>query len=102
MWFRFPFAGRNQRREQSWSTSASPGVMMEALGDRLLPSVAAPSVPPPPAAIAPPVGASATLTRKHELQVDGTFSVTGAHGNRLSATVDATLSLDGGAPRHFT
>src|SRR5262249_14292207 len=29
-------------------------------------------------------------------------SVTNVHGNRLSATVDARLSLDGGAPLHFT
>jgi hypothetical protein len=101
MWFSFPLGGRNERREQSRANRAAPGPMIEALGDRVLPSATAPSAPPT-AAIVLPLAGSATLAQKQDLQVDGTFSVTNVHGSRLSATIDATMSLDDGAPLHFT
>jgi hypothetical protein len=101
MWFSFPLAGRNKGREQSRSRAASTAVMIEALGDRVLPSAAAPSLPPADAIVLAFNG-SANVAQKQTLRVDGTFSVTNVHGSRLSATIDANLYLDGGAPLHFT
>ena len=101
MWISFLLGGRNKRREQSRSKGTAAGVMIEALGDRLLPSASAPSAPPT-AAVVLPLGGSAKLTQNQTLRVDGTFSVTNVHGSRLSATVDANLYLDDGTPLHFT
>ena len=56
----------------------------------------------PTAAVVLPLSGSANVAQKQTLRVDGTFSVTGVQGNRLSATVDANMSLDGGTPLHFT
>ena len=57
---------------------------------------------PPTAAVVLPLSGSANVAQKQALRVDGTFSVTGVHGNQLSATVDANMYLDGGSPLHFT
>ena len=59
-------------------------------------AAAAPSAPPTAALVV------ANQAQNMTLQVDGTFSVTGVQGSRLSATVDANMSLDGGTPLHFT
>ena len=101
MWLRCPLAGRNMGREQSRSRAASTAVMIEALGDRVLPSAAAPSAPPADAIVLA-FSTSANVAQGQTLRVDGTFSVTNVHGSRLSATVDGNLYLDGGTPLHFT
>ena len=44
----------------------------------------------------------AVLAQQQTFDVDGTFAVTNVHGSKLSASVDGNLSLDGGAPLHFT
>ena len=80
--------------------------MVEALEPRSMMSAVAygtatPSAPPT-AAIVLPLSGSANLAQTKTLHVDGTFSVTGVHGSRLSATVDANMYLDGGTPLHFT
>ena len=102
MWINFLPGGRNKSREQAKFRPAAAGVMIEALGGRVLPSAAAPSPLPPADAIVVPLGVSANVAQQQALLVDGTFSVTGVHGNRLSATVDANMYLDGGSPLHFT
>jgi len=97
MWFNFLIGGRNKRREQLRSRGAVPGVMIEALGDRVLPSAATPSVTTTAAIVLP-----LSVAQKQSLRVDGTFSVTNVHGSTLSATVDANLYLDNRTPLHFT
>ena len=102
MWINFLPGGRNKCREQAmFRAAAAPGVMIEALGERVLPSAAAPSVTPT-AAVILPLGVSANVAQKETLRADGTFSVTGVHGSSLSAAIDANLYLDGGTPLHFT
>ena len=102
MWFDFLPGGRNKCREQAmFRAAAAPGVMIEALGERVLPSAAPPSLPPADAIILP-LGVSANVAQQEALRADGTFSVTGVHGSSLSATIDANLYLDGGTPLHFT
>ena len=102
MWFSFLPSGRNAHREPANVIAAAPGVMIEALGERVLPSAAAPPALPPPDAIVVPFGVPANVAQKETLRVEGTFSVTGVHGSRLSATIDANLYLDDGTPLHFT
>jgi len=101
MWINSLPGGRNKSREQANFRAAAPGVMIEALGGRVLPSAAPPSLPPADAIVVP-LGVSANVAQQQALLVDGTFSVTGVHGNQLSATVDANMYLDGGSPLHFT
>src|SRR2546423_7032774 len=62
---------------------------------------ATPSVPTTAATVLP-LSISANLAQKQTLRVDGTFSVIGVQGSRLSATVDANMYLDDGTPLHFT
>jgi len=100
MWFNSLLGGRNKCGEQAKFKAAAPGVMIEALGGRVLPS-AAPSLPPADAIIVP-LGVSANVAQQETLRVDGTFSVTGVHGSQLSAAIDANLYLDDGTPLHFT
>src|SRR5688572_6038376 len=80
--------------------------MIESLEVRSLMSAVAAGVAtpsePPTAAVVLPLGTSANVAQKEALRVDGTFSVTGVHGSRLDATVDANMTLDGGAPLHLT
>jgi len=101
MWFNLLPGGRNKCREQAKFKAAAPSVMIEALGKRVLYSAAAPSLPAADAVIVP-LGVSAKVAQKEALRVDGTFSVTGVHGSRLSAAIDANLYLDDGTPLHFT
>jgi len=80
--------------------------MLEALEGRNMMSTVAfgaatPSAPTTAATVLP-LGVSANLAQKQTLRVDGTFSVTGNQGSRLSATVDANMYLDDGTPLHFT
>src|SRR3982751_5591912 len=97
MWLNVLPGGRNKSREQAKFRAAAPGVMIETLGERVLPSAATPSAPPT-AAVVLPLSNSTNVAQKYAMRVDGTFSVTGVHGSQLSATVDANMTLDGGAP----
>ena len=63
MWNFFSFARQNKRREQLPSRAAACGVMMEALGDRVLPSAAAPSLPPADAIV---LSFSSTVTTQQQ------------------------------------
>ena len=80
--------------------------MIETLeGRTLMSAVAYGAATPseqPTAAVVVPLSDSANLAQKQALRVDGTFSVTGVQGSRLSATVDANMVLDGGTALHFT
>src|SRR5690349_15047176 len=83
------------------------GLFVEALEGRTMMSAvacaSATSPAPPAVAIVLPLSGSATdVSQQHTMRVDGTFTVTGVQGSRLSATVDANMYLDDGTPLHFT
>ena len=102
MWFNFLFPRSNSGRAQARRKPTSTRLTVEALDDRILPSAVAPAPPPADAALVGALSGSAALAQQQTLDVGGTFNVTNVHGSRLSATVDGTLRLDGGAPLHFT
>ena len=67
MWFTFLPGGRNKCRERAkFRAAAAPGEMIEALGERVLPSAAAPSVTPT-AAVILPLGVSANVAQQEAL-----------------------------------
>lgn len=98
MWFNFLFGRSNATRTQARQLRLS----VEALDGRILPSAVSPAPPPADAVLVGELNAGVLSTQSQTFDVDGTFSVTGVHGSRLSATVDGNLILDGGAPLHFT
>src|SRR5262249_31587574 len=95
MWLNFLFARPNSGSARARRQPTSARLTVEALNDRILPSAVVP-LPPTAAAVA-----GAILAQQQTLHVDGTFKVTDVHGSKLSATVDAYLSRDGGDPLHF-
>jgi hypothetical protein len=46
--------------------------------------------------------APSAFMQEQSFDVDGVFQVTGVQGNHLTAFVEGNLSLDNGAPLHFT
>lgn len=102
MWFNFLFSRPNSGRAPARRKPTAPRLTVEALDGRIMPSAVAPAPPPADAALVGALSADVDSAQPQTFNVDGTFSVTGIHGNRLTATVDASLSLDGGDPKHFT